>query len=835
MNIGDNRTASRIQLEWAGGGRNRMHMAAFRHDRVNRQDETTGEHQADHLERNFVFADPRGRRWRNLKALVILTLTISVIAVSAIAGAGVASPWVKQDFDQNVISPRGTDQHLPAVGTGPVQKVLSVHHVDGQVWGTDLETGEWIRRLTEDEAAKIGDAEYVVHKSGYDQADQKTLTITFDDGPDPEVTTLLLDELSAAGVPAAFFVQGRFVARHPEIIDRIVREGHTVGGHTVNHPRMSDLPRWRQQYENVTTERLIRAAAGVTAATWRQPYDDGEDEHGQQAIRALLLGQHLGYTHIGYDFDTTDWAIVPLDGASVDDLPLPDFASERPMTVLMHDAGGPNRQLTVRYLTERLIPAAKQHGYTFTTLQGANSELADANVPTTPTWADKATLLATKALYQWPTSFMQRLFITTILLAFSLGVLNALLALARHLRLRRRVGAEVCEQPVVPVTVLLAAYNEALVIERTIRSVLNSDYPILEVLVVDDGSSDNTAEIVRRIARSQPRVRLLRQANAGKSAALNNGIANLRGEIVVTIDADTLVVPQTVTNLVRRFVHDTTGDLAAVAGVVRVGNRTTNILTRWQALEYVAQIGVDRAAQSMLNAIAIVPGACAAWRQSSLLAVGGFPSDTLAEDSDLAMTMHEFGWRVEQDDEAYAFTEAPVTLDDLLKQRIRWTYGIMQTMWKHRRLLFNVKHPGIGFFVLPNYVLSLLMPLLLLPLTVVMTFVAVHTGGPGLLAASFGLFIVYQFVLTAIAVKLMDEDPRHLLMVPLYRLIFEPLRAYLLYATAFAAIRGERVAWNRVTRTATVDLALDARPAMPPPEWVLAEPAREPAMAGASR
>ena len=142
----------------------------------------------------------------------------------------------------------------------------------------------------------------------------------------------------------------------------------------------------------------------------------------------------------------------------------------------------------------------------------------------------------------------------------------------------------------------------------------------------------------------------------------------------------------------RRFVHDTAGDLGAVAGVVRVGNRTANILTRWQALEYVSQIGVDRAAQSLIDGIAIVPGACAAWRHSALQSAGGFKTDTLAEDADLAMTLHENGWRVEQDDEAHAFTEAPETLDDLLKQRIRWMYGVMQTMWKHRGLLFSVRH-----------------------------------------------------------------------------------------------------------------------------------------------
>lgn len=765
--------------------------------------------------REFVFADPRGRRLRGLKVIVIPILAVFMITVSAFTVLSIRSPWVNMDFDPTAISPRGAETLLPAVGSGPVQRVLSVHRADGKIWGTDPATGAWIRQFTSDETARIGDAEHVLDKSGYDTSVSRTLTITFDDGPDRETTEFLLNQLSAAGVPAAFFVQGRYVAENPDLIARMVREGHTVGGHTVNHPRMTEMPRWRQQYETVTTERLIRAAAGVTANVWRQPYDDGENEDGNQLINSLLVGQQLGYTHIGYDFDTTDWNIVNRPGATVDDIPLPDFESGRSMTVLLHDAGGPNRLLTVKYVTDRLIPAAEENGYTFSTLQAANSELAGANLPTEASWMDKATMLGTKALYQWPTSFMKHLFIATVLIAFSLGVLNALLALVRYHRSRRRDWTDLSRFPVVPVTVLLAAYNEEQVIERTIRSVLNSEYPLQEVLVVDDGSSDNTAKIVRRLSRENPRVRLLQQANTGKAVALNNGIANQHGEVVVTIDADTVITPKTVTNLVRRFVHDTAGDLGAVAGVVRVGNRTANILTRWQALEYVSQIGVDRAAQSLIDGIAIVPGACAAWRHSALQSAGGFKTDTLAEDADLAMTLHENGWRVEQDDEAHAFTEAPETLDDLLKQRIRWMYGVMQTMWKHRGLLFSVRHPGIGFIVLPNYFLSLLIPLLLLPLTIVMTFVAFQTGGLAMLLVAFGLFIAYQFVLSAIAVKLMDEDPRHLLMVPLYRVIFEPLRAYLLYAAAFAAIQGRKVQWNRVTRTGTVDRALEAGPLTP--------------------
>lgn len=746
--------------------------------------------------------------------MLTLLLVVSVAVVAVVAVAELTSPYLRHRYDLNAIAPRGMTTELPAVGAGPVERVVGVDRTTaGEVWGTDLATGARIVRFDPEDVERIGDSDYTLSRSGYDQA-PRTLMLTFDDGPDAVTTRQLLDVLGQEHVPATFFMQGKFVARNPDLVRRMVAEGHAVGGHTVNHPHLEEVPRWRERYEVITTERLIRAVAGVSTDLWRMPYDDGEDADGHQSIGALLLGQQLGYEHIGYDFDTQDWAIVPRPGAQPSDIALPDFESGQSMTVLMHDAGGPNRELTVAYVRDRLIPAARANGYTFAAVPQASSQVATTNHPVEASLLDRGVLVSTRAIYDWPTAVMRGLFISTVVLAFALGLGNALLAVLRHHRRRRETWPAPTDGSVLPVTVLLAAYNEETVIERTIRSVLASDYPVLEVLVVDDGSTDATASIVARLAQEDPRVRLVRQPNGGKSAALNNGIACLRGDIVVTIDADTQVVPETIGRLVRRFVADTEGRLGVVAGVVRVGNRNTNILTRWQALEYVSQIGVDRAAQSMVNGIAIVPGACAAWRRSALLASGGFKNDNLAEDADLALTMHELDLRVEQDDEAYAFTEAPETLDDLIKQRIRWTYGIMQAMWKHRRLLFNPRHPGIGFYVLPNYVLSLLVPLLLLPLTIVMTVVAVQNEGPALLAVSFGVFVLYQLVLSGIAVLLMDEDPAHLVMVPMYRVIFEPLRAYLLYSTVLSALKGVRVRWNHLTRTGSVNLRVD-RPTAP--------------------
>lgn len=245
-------------------------------------------------------------------------------------------------------------------------------------------------------------------------------------------------------------------------------------------------------------------------------------------------------------------------------------------------------------------------------------------------------------------------------------------------------------------TILLAAYNEEAVISRTLNSLRGSTYPVLEFLVVDDGSKDDTAREVRALSLLDDRVRLIRQKNTGKAGALNNGLQAASGEIIVTVDADTIVAPDTVSNLVRHFAADVNGFLGAVAGVVRVGNRSANLITRWQSLEYVCQISVERAAQDALGAISIVPGACAAWRKDAILSAGGYSEDTLAEDCDLSLTLHRLGWRVTQDDSAFAYTEAPATADDILKQRVRWTFGIMQAIIKNKDMLFDRRYGWLG-------------------------------------------------------------------------------------------------------------------------------------------
>ena len=425
----------------------------------------------------------------------------------------------------------------------------------------------------------------------------------------------------------------------------------------------------------------------------------------------------------------------------------------------------------------------------------------------TPTVWDKATLALVKAGFVWPGNVLGVLFLFAVLSVIAVGMTNCALAVRRHRRMRRRAWPAQPDLDL-PVSVVIAAYNEQQVIARTLESVLATSYPILEVVVVDDGSDDGTAQAVRDVARRDPRVVLVSQANTGKAGALNHGLARAGGEFVVTLDADTVLTPETIPNLVRHFAVDGTGRLGAVAGVVRVGNRERNLLTRWQALEYLTQIGVERAAQDAMGAISIVPGACAAWRKAAVLEVGGYTSTTLAEDCDLSLSLHRAGFRITQDDEALAFTEAPEHVDALLAQRTRWTFGTLQAIWKHRDMLLRRRYGLLGLFVLPSYVFSIVVPIVFLPFIAWMAVQSVQQQGWFMVTLFFLLFSAVHAAIAGVGVVLMRERWRHLLLVPVYRIVYEPLRAYLLYTSVYLAVRGVRAGWNKLSRTGAMDAVL---------------------------
>ncbi|HET9653969.1 MAG TPA: glycosyltransferase [Kineosporiaceae bacterium] len=765
-----------------------------------------------------VFLDPSGRRWRTLLALGLISIT-ALVTVTTWAAPRLLDPPEPGHHRTAVELPLGAPVP-PTVGEGPLERVLHVEQsLQRGARGLDPFTGRPVTVFSEEEAADIGTSEWVLQRYGYPGGSTHLISLTFDDGPDPVFTPQLLDVLSREKVPATFFVTGQRAVAAPDIIRREIREGHAIGNHSLTHPDFNSTGPLMTQAQLVLTDRLLRDVTGQRSAYTRMPFGGFGDGSTIASINAILRLQQFGYVSASYDSDTLDWSYD--SGESAGSIPLPQLDG-RNLTVLLHDAGGDSRQKTVDYVQNVLIPAAKARGYTFVTMPQAQAELQAATGPVTVTGWDTATRqLATVAL-TWPQNLLSSLFAFAVMAVIGVGGLTVTLALAR--RLRRRRFPE--DAPVLPVTVLIAAYNEEKVIARTLRALRHQTYPLLEIVVVDDGSTDATSDEVLLATAEDPRIRLLRQRNQGKWAALNHGLSAARGEIVVTLDADTIFAPQTVHRLVRQFTLDGAERLGAVAGVVRVANRNHNLLTRWQALEYLTQIGVERAAYARLGAIPVVPGACAAWRRRAVLEAGGYSGATLAEDCDLTLALQTAHWRISQDDEAIALTEAPQDVKSLLAQRVRWTFGTLQSLSKHRELLLRRKRGWLGLVVLPYTLLAALTPVLFTPFVVVMAVQTVRDQGWWVLGVYFALFTAVHLVVAAVAVALMREPVDHLLLVPLYRLVYEPLRIYLMYTSVYLALRGVRLGWNKLRRTGRVDAALDPSAPVPAPGAEI--PVREP-------
>lgn len=244
---------------------------------------------------------------------------------------------------------------------------------------------------------------------------------------------------------------------------------------------------------------------------------------------------------------------------------------------------------------------------------------------------------------------------------------------------------EIRELPAV--SIIVPAYNEGRVLERALTSLMQLEYPEYEVLVVDDGSKDDTLEIASQWEgqRGAALFRVITKPNGGKASALNAGIAHSRHPLVFCMDADSYLDPRTLLNAARHFTDPAVG---AVAGNVKVENRGS-IVTRLQALEYIEGLNMPRRAQGFIAAVNIVPGPVGLFRREALEEIGGYDTDTFAEDADLTLKMMAAGWRVEYEDQAIAWSEAPESWRDLTQQRYRWTRGILQAIRKRKGLFLR--------------------------------------------------------------------------------------------------------------------------------------------------
>ncbi|MGK5697851.1 polysaccharide deacetylase family protein [Streptomyces sp. URMC 128] len=618
------------------------------------------------------------------------------------------------------------------------------------------------------------------------------LVLTFDDGPDPVWTPKVLDVLKKHDAHAVFFVTGTMASRYPDLVRRMVEEGHEVGLHTFNHPDLSYQSKKRIDWELSQNQLALSGAAGIRTSLFRPPYSSFADAMDNRSWPVTEYIGRRGYITVVNNTDSEDWRKPGV--AEIVRRATPKGG--KGAIVLMHDSGG-DRHQTVAAL-DRMLPDLRRQGYAFDNLTEAlDAPSAHSQVTGLDQWKGTAWIFLVQASEHLTDGLVVGLAIVGSLV-IGRFVLMLLLSGVHARRVRRRGfrwGAPVTE----PVSVLVPAYNEAKCIENTVRSLAASDHPI-EVLVIDDGSSDGTARIVE--AMGLPDVRVVRQLNAGKPAALNRGVANARYDLIVMMDGDTVFEPSTVRELVQPFGDPRVG---AVAGNAKVGNKDT-LIGAWQHIEYVMGFNLDRRMYDVLRCMPTIPGAVGAFRRSALERVGGMSDDTLAEDTDITMALHRDGWRVVYAENARAWTEAPETVQQLWSQRYRWSYGTMQAIWKHRRALVDKGPSGrFGRVGLPLVSLFMVVAPLLAPLIdVFLVYGLVFGPTQKTIMAWLGVLAI-QAVCAAYAFRLDRERMTHLISLPLQQILYRQLMYVVLLQSWITALTGGRLRWQKLRRTGVVD------------------------------
>ncbi|MFE1955615.1 polysaccharide deacetylase family protein [Streptomyces sp. NPDC059524] len=629
--------------------------------------------------------------------------------------------------------------------------------------------------------------------------DDHKLVLTFDDGPDPEWTPKVLDVLKKHDAHAVFFVTGTMASRYPDLVQRMVEEGHEVGLHTFNHPDLSYQSSKRIDWELSQNQLALEGAAGVRTSLFRPPYSSFADAMDDKSWPVTKYIGSRGYITVVNNTDSEDWQRPGVDEIIRRATP----HDGKGAIVLMHDSGG-DRSQTVAAL-DRFLPDLQHHGYKFQNLTEALG-IASAHTPVTglELAKGKAWIYAVQASENITTVLVGGLAVIGVLV-MGRFVLMLLLSVIHARRVRRKGfawGPPITE----PVSVLVPAYNEAKCIENTVRSLMLSEHPI-EVIVIDDGSSDGTARIVENLRL--PNVRVVRQLNAGKPAALNRGLANARFDLVVMMDGDTVFEPSTVRELVQPFGDPRVG---AVAGNAKVGNRDS-LIGAWQHIEYVMGFNLDRRMYDILRCMPTIPGAVGAFRRSALEPIGGMSDDTLAEDTDVTMALHRAGWQVVYAENARAWTEAPESVQQLWSQRYRWSYGTMQAIWKHRRALVESGPSGrFGRVGLPLVSLFMVLAPLLAPLIDVFFLYGVVFGPTQKTIIAWLGVLALQAVCAAYAFRLDKERMTHLISLPLQQLLYRQLMYVVLLQSWITALTGGRLRWQKLRRTGAVGAAPGALP-----------------------
>ena len=713
-------------------------------------------------------------------------------------------------------------------GEGDIMRVTGLPQNGTRTVTIDKDETDPRKKLIDDEHMDVYPRTYTVQYYGYHPNE---VSLSFDDGPDPEWTPKILDILKKKNVKGTFMLIGAEAAENIGLMQRLVREGNEVGNHTYTHPDIAEISAQQLDLQVRLTERLFASKLDVQPLYFRPPYDVDEEPETDDQAGPIVPIQNQGYIVIGNKIDTDDWNEHPrkspqeITQSVLDQLQImktkPQF---RGSVILMHDGGG-NRSATVAALPV-LIDTLRAHGYTFVPVSALMGKTT-AEVMPQLTFRQYLRALPDSVAFsgvQIVGRFIVYVFFIGDILMCARLILIGLLAVFDRLR-SPHAKASAGFNP--RVAVIIPAYNEETVIVRTIRSVLNSDYKNLHIIVVDDGSADRTAEVARdAYAReiAAGRVQVLSKPNGGKAAALNYALDRLTEEIYVGIDADTVIATDAISKLIPHFEDRRIG---AMAGNAKVGNRV-NLWTRWQALEYITSQNFERRALDVFHVVTVVPGAIGAWRTAPVKAAGGYPINTVAEDADLTMNLLEQGFRVDYEDRSLAFTEAPIDAKGLMRQRFRWSFGTLQAVWKHRAAF--IRNKAMGLFALPNILVFQMFLPLVSPFIDVMFlygvgnyFIDRHYHPDSVSSASldkllvfFLGFLVIDFITSSVAFSLERRHPANkgdgwlLFHIWLQRFAYRQVFSIVLFKTLLRAIDGRPFNWDKIERTAQMSKHTEA-------------------------
>ncbi|KHK03531.1 glycosyltransferase [Desulfovibrio sp. TomC] len=697
------------------------------------------------------------------------------------------------------------DYDLDYEGQGEILRIAQTPHI-----GRRSITYDGKSRLITGESFEVYPSPYVIERHGFTP---KTVALTFDDGPDPKYTPRILDILRQTGAAATFFVIGSNAERNPELLRRTYAEGHDIGNHTYTHPNIADVSTTQLTLEVSATQRLFESVLGHRTHLFRSPYGEDSEPETQDQVRPLEILGKQGYVFVGMNIDPNDWRQPGVDAIVEETVRQVEIGEGN--IILLHDGGG-DRAQTVAALP-RIIEILRGKGYQFATVSELLGQTRDTIMPEAKN-ENPLVALGTRIgfflLFAWSAG-LQYLFILGTALGLGRLAILVTLAVAEKVRGRHKPVSDQADK--LSVAVVVPAYNEEKVVLQTVQSLLACQHPAaFEIIVVDDGSSDNTYAVVREAFAGNALVTVVTQPNGGKPSALNHGIGRTKADIVVTLDADTVFTRDTIMRLVAWFADPKVG---AVAGNAKVGNRI-NFLTRCQALEYVTSQNLDRRALTILDSVTVVPGAVGAWRREVVEAAGGFSAETLAEDADLTIRIQRMGFVVAYEDRAVALTEAPDTMRGFLRQRFRWMFGTLQVAWKHKDALFRPRYGLLGFCGLPNIWIyqiffQLISPImdLWLAYTCLVSAVMWMWHPASWDPDSFQKVVFYYAlfmaadILAGLVAFFLERSEDKLLLVWLVpqRFFYRQLMYVVALQTFVASLRGREMGWAKLERKATVD------------------------------